>query len=228
MGSGAIAVVADAHLGGPGGALGPLLDQLQQAADQGLDRLVLLGDIFQAWVGLPAFETDATRQFCAALAQLREQGVWIAYIEGNRDFFLSHERYAEAFDVLATEVALEVGDRRILFVHGDGLNERDLQYRTWRRLSKSAPVRSLLRLLPGRWARAFVERTEKRLAGTNFKHKRRLPEAAILGYGERRLAEGHDLLVLGHFHEPRSWQLERGEVRVLDAWFRSRRLEWVS
>jgi hypothetical protein len=86
----------------------------------------------------------------------------------------------------------------------------------------------MVRGLPPRLARGFVERTERRLAGTNFKHKRRLPEEAILAYAERRLGEGHDLLVLGHFHEPRSWRVADGEVRVLDAWFQSRRVEWIS
>lgn len=193
-----------------------------------MGRLVLLGDIFQAWVGLPAFDTDATRQFVGTLTALRARGVWISYVEGNRDFYLSRERYAAALDCLGTEVAVEVGGRRILFVHGDGLNDRDIQYRTWRRLSKSAPVRWMVRALPARLARGFVERTERRLAGTNFKHKRRLPEEAILAYAERRLGEGHDLLVLGHFHEPRSWRVAGGEVRILDAWFQSRRVEWIS
>ena len=44
---------------------------------------------------------------------------------------------------------------------------------------------------------------------------------------ERRLAEGHDVLLLGHFHEPRVWPVAGGEVRLLDAWFRSREVEWL-
>ena len=44
---------------------------------------------------------------------------------------------------------------------------------------------------------------------------------------ERRLADGHDVLLLGHFHDARSWRVAGGEVRMLDAWFRSRRVEWL-
>jgi hypothetical protein len=46
-------------------------------------------------------------------------------------------------------------------------------------------------------------------------------------YASGRIAEGHDLVVLGHFHAARTWRVNGGEVRLLDAWFRSRRVEWV-
>ena len=112
-------------------------------------------------------------------------------------------------------------------MHGDGLNDRDWQYRFWRRLSKSPPVRLAVTLTPRRWARRLVDSTEERLSQTNFKHKVELPERAIRAYAERRLAEGHDVLILGHFHEERRWQVKGGEVWLLDAWFHSRRVEWV-
>jgi hypothetical protein len=41
------------------------------------------------------------------------------------------------------------------------------------------------------------------------------------------LASGHDVLMLGHFHEPLSWGVAGGEVRILDAWFNSRAVEWL-
>jgi UDP-2,3-diacylglucosamine pyrophosphatase LpxH len=110
-------------------------------------------------------------------------------------------------------------------VHGDGLNDRDRQYLAWRWLSKSWPVEMAIRSLPRAVVERFVDRTEKKLSRTNFKHKARVPEEAIRGYGERRLAEGHDVLLLGHFHEPHSWKIAGGEIRLLDAWFRSRKVE---
>ena len=112
-------------------------------------------------------------------------------------------------------------------MHGDGLNDRDRKYRFWRWLSKSAAVRHLVRHTPRRLAHRIVHSTERRLSQTNFKHRAALPEAAIRAYAARRLAEGYDVLLLGHFHEPRVWQVSGGEVRLLDAWFRSRTVEWL-
>jgi UDP-2,3-diacylglucosamine hydrolase len=222
-----VALIADAHLGGPGGSAGPLIAQLAALPGQGCRRLVLMGDLFQAWIGFRRFETADVAAVVEALRRLRAQGVEIDYIEGNRDFFLAGSPYADAFDRIGTETAFEVAGVRYLAVHGDGLNDRDRKYLFWRRLSKSAPVRFLVRNIPQRLAHRMVHSTEKRLSRTNFKHRAAVPEAAIRRYAERRLAEGHDVLLLGHFHEPLVWQVKGGEVRLLDAWFRSRAVEWL-
>jgi UDP-2,3-diacylglucosamine hydrolase len=223
-----LAVLADAHLGGPGGRADPLIQQLEALPAPGCTRLILLGDLFQAWVGLPKFETPEIAAVVAALARLRERGVAIDYVEGNRDFFLRGSVYEPALGRVGLETSATVGGRRILFVHGDGLNDRDRQYLFWRWLSKRGWVRLLLRALPRAAARRFVASTERRLGDTNFKHKARIPEEAIRAYGARRLAEGYDLLVLGHFHEAREWSVAGGTVRLLEAWFTSRRIEWIS
>jgi UDP-2,3-diacylglucosamine hydrolase len=222
-----IALLADAHLSGPGGPAGPLVEQLQALPGQGCRRLVLMGDLFQAWVGFSHFETADVAAVVAALRDLRRLGIEIDYVEGNRDFFLAGSPYADAFDRVGLETAFTVGGVRYLAVHGDGLNDRDWKYRFWRRLSKSAPVRFAVRNIPKGLAHRMVHSTEKRLSQTNFKHRAVLPEEAIRSYAERRLAEGHDVLLLGHFHEPRVFAVRGGEVRLLDAWFRSREVEWL-
>ena len=60
-----IALIADAHLSGPGGPAGPLVEQLRALPDQGCRRLVLMGDLFQAWVGFRSFETEDVRAVVA-------------------------------------------------------------------------------------------------------------------------------------------------------------------
>jgi len=223
-----VALLADSHLSGPGGSAGPLVEQLRALPAQGCDRLILMGDVFQAWIGARRFETEDIRAVVAALHDLRAGGLRIDYVEGNRDFFLKDSVYSDAFDGVVLETSFTVGGVRYLAVHGDGLNDRDWKYRFWRWLSKSRPVRFLVFRIPQRLAHRLVHGTEQRLSQTNFKHRAALPEEAIRRYAERRLAEGYDVLLLGHFHEPRTWTVQGGEVRLLDAWFRSRAIEWVS
>ena len=220
-----VALVADAHLGGPGGEPGPLVAQLAPLASEGVERLILLGDIFQAWVGFRQYETPAVRAVLDQVAELRARGVRAEYIEGNRDFFIAEGPYRAAFDFVGLETRFEAAGKRYLAVHGDGLNDRDRQYLAWRWLSKSWPVKTAIRTLPRATVGRFVDRTEQKLSNTNFKHKAAVPEAAIRRYAERRLAEGHDVLLLGHFHEPRVWGVGGGEVRLLDAWFRGHHVE---
>jgi UDP-2,3-diacylglucosamine pyrophosphatase LpxH len=218
------AIVADAHLGGPGGPVGPLLEQLRSLPASGCERLVFLGDLFHVWVGDRRYETADIAAGVAALRELRRRGLWVGYVEGNRDFFLAESAYRDAFDELGRELALVHRGVRCLFVHGDGLNARDTRYRFWRWLSKSPPSRLLFRRLPGALARAIVARTERRLGRTNFDHKTHIPDEVIRGYAARRLREGHDLLLLGHFHEARRYQVPGGEACIVEAWFRLPRL----
>lgn len=221
-----VALVADSHLGGPGGNGDELVAQLRGLAEAGCQRLVLLGDIFHVWVGSLEFETPEVRKVVPELRRLRQQGIRVEYVEGNRDFFLAGSPYADAFDAIGTETSFEAGGRRYLCVHGDGLNDQDRQYLFWRWLSKSAPVRRLVLGLPGVVAQRMIHSTEAKLAQTNFKHRTEIPRGPICAYAERRLAEGYDALLLGHFHEPHLYPVEGGEVRLVDAWFRSRRVEW--
>lgn len=221
-----VAIIADAHLSGPGGSPTPLLAQLGELPNQGCTHLILLGDLFHVWVGDAKYETDEVRQVLIAVDRLRECGVRVEYVEGNRDFFIANSQYAERFDRVGPEVSFESGEKRFLAVHGDGLNDRDYQYRFWRRLSKSWPSRFLMHSLPGPVARRTVAVTESGLARTNFKHKAVIPEDVIRSYAGKRHAEGFDVVIMGHFHEERRWQMDSGEVWLVDAWFRSRRVEW--
>lgn len=221
------AVVADAHLGGPGGPAGPLIDQLRELPAGGCDHLVLLGDLFQLWIGDRRYETAEIAAVVDTLAGLRRAGLRIDYIEGNRDFFVDAGPHRRAFDRVGTELAFTVGATRYLAVHGDGLDRRDWKYRFWRTVSKSAASRFVARRLPRRIAGSTVRGTERRLSATNQRHKRRIPEDVLRAYGARRLAEGYDVLLMGHFHEPRELTLEAGTVRLIDAWYNSRRIEWL-
>jgi UDP-2,3-diacylglucosamine hydrolase len=223
-----LAIIADAHLGGPGGEAAPLVEQLRVLPARGCRRLLLLGDLFQAWVGFPQFEPAGLAELLAAVSALRAGGIRVDYVEGNRDFFLAGSPYATFFDFVGEEIAFTAAGRRYLAVHGDGLDDDDWQYRRWRRATKSLPVRLLMRTLPARLARRLVDSTERKLAQTNFKHRVAIPTTAIERFATRRLAEGHDGLLLGHFHDERRWSVAGGEVWLLPAWFHTRRVEWIA
>lgn len=223
-----VAVLADAHIGGPGGAAGPLVEQLDALADEGCGHLVLLGDLFQVWVGSRKFETPDHRAVAEALARLKSGGVRLDYIEGNRDFFLNGSPYEELFASVGLSLDFQVGERRLLAVHGDGLDPSDLKYRFWNKLSKSRLSRTLWLGLPASLAGYLADSTERRLADTNFKHKARLPEAVLVDFARRRMSEGYDEILLGHFHQPAEFEVEGGRLRLVDAWFRTRRIEWLA
>ncbi len=222
-----VVVVADAHLGGPGGGGEELADQLRTLESARCERVLFLGDLFHLWIGSRRFETPEVRLLAPVIRDLRRRGIRVSYVEGNRDFFLAGGPYDDLFDDYGLEVRFRTAGVRYLAVHGDGLNPGDWRYRCWRRLSKNPVSRWLVFRLPPLLGRRLVTSTERGLSVTNLEHKSRIPEGMIRRYAARRLAEGHDVLLLGHFHAARRWLQGGGEVRIANAWFHDRELLWL-
>ncbi|HET6373627.1 MAG TPA: hypothetical protein VFG76_09990, partial [Candidatus Polarisedimenticolia bacterium] len=72
--------------------------------------------------------------------------------------------------------------------------------------------------LPGAWGVALGERLERRLSGTNLRHKVVFPMEQCRAYAQERFESLCDTIVLGHFHEEREISLPGGTVFVLPTW----------
>jgi UDP-2,3-diacylglucosamine hydrolase len=217
------AVFADCHAGRRPGDEGPFLAALEAARRRGATHITLLGDIFHFFIAHPNYETPAISRFLAAVRALREAGVAVTYVEGNRDFFLRGSYVEPLFSSVCDEEVFEAGGRRFLATHGDLLNERDRPYRFWRFLSKNRVSRSALDFVPKRLGNRLVWRVEARLYHSNFKHKSRLPVEMIRSFAEKRFAGGVDVLLLGHFHKTWSEAVAGGRVEILPAFAEERR-----
>jgi UDP-2,3-diacylglucosamine hydrolase len=219
---GRIFVIGDSHIGLAAGNERPIIEWLERLVPLKPRALYLNGDVFHYFIADPKFYTSSVEKVFAKLRELRDSGIAIHYVEGNRDFFLKGS-FAEAS---VTDVGLEypivTGGKKYLIVHGDMINDRDLPYRFWRRVSKNPLSKFALKFVPKKTARKFVDNVEKRLSDTNFKHKSKLPTERMEAYGRRRKAGGgYDVVVFGHFHH--KTELDAGGVRVtvLPAWYES-------
>ncbi|HKD10514.1 MAG TPA: hypothetical protein VKE50_00490, partial [Thermoanaerobaculia bacterium] len=83
--------------------------------------------------------------------------------------------------------------------------------------------RFCLNLVPREAGNRLVWKTEARLYRSNFKHKQRLPVEMIRKFAARRLAEGIDVLLLGHFHKSWTEAVNGGRVEILPAFVDERR-----
>lgn len=221
MKKGQIFVIGDSHIGLHDGDEAPIVSWLDRLAEHTPRALYLNGDVFHYLIGDPKFITASVTKFFARLRALRDSGTEIYYIEGNRDFFIDRSVAVDSVTQITTETAIAAGAKRYLIVHGDMINDRDLPYRFWRRVSKNAVTRFGVRLFPKRAARKFVDSVESRLARSNFKHKRRLPVELMEAYGRKRRRDGFDVVVFGHFHQKTIVPAGDATVVVLPAWYES-------
>jgi len=195
-----IYVIGDSHIGLGEGSAEPVNAWLDRLAALQPLALYLNGDLFHYLIAHDKFRTASVDQVMAKFRELRDRGIGIHYVEGNRDFFLHGSFVEDAVTDIAVEYAIPAGTKKYLIIHGDMINDRDWPYRFWRRASKNAVTKLGVNFVPKKIAKSFVDSVERRLSGTNFKHKSRVPVELMQEYGRKRAREGFTDVIFGHFH----------------------------
>ena len=102
-----------------------------------VDSLVMLGDIFEAWVG-DDDDSPLADRIRSALRALADSGTEILFTRGNRDFMLG-EQFASDIggNLLPDLTILDVAGQPTLVLHGDTLCTDDVDYQQFRQLVHS-------------------------------------------------------------------------------------------
>lgn len=111
-------------------------------------RLFILGDLFEFWIG-DDYQTPLSESVAAALRACQAGGTEVAFIAGNRDFLVG-EAYAERahFNLLSEPLRLELNGETTLVMHGDALCTDDQPYQQFRALVRDP-----------QWQREFLQKT---------------------------------------------------------------------
>jgi len=212
--------IGDVHLEAEGPDLDAFVALLRRLGDSAA-RIVLAGDLFNVWLGARDLERPHQTRVVRTLEELRGRGVVVRYLEGNRDYRVSGAYVGTALDDAPADGLVErVGRRSIFAIHGDLANPADRQYRAWRRFSRSAPVWGAFRALPAPVRLRLSDRIEAAMRRSNARFKASFPAEVVRQYASGFLAQGHDAVVLGHFHVEREME---GRIFVLPEWKESRR-----
>jgi UDP-2,3-diacylglucosamine hydrolase len=122
------------------------LDFLESEASQA-ERLYILGDLFEAWIGDDDPDPDK-RSVVVALRKLNERGVRCFVMHGNRDFMLGKQFGAESGTTLIDDgIVVTVSGRKVLLMHGDTLCTDDHSYQRLRRIVRNPIVQWIMRSL---------------------------------------------------------------------------------
>jgi UDP-2,3-diacylglucosamine hydrolase len=96
------------------------------------DRLYILGDLFEIWLGDDLLD-GVGQQVAAALHGASDRGVEIALLRGNRDFLLGEQFAALAnCKIIEDPCVVEVEGYPTLLMHGDLLCSDDKPYQQMR------------------------------------------------------------------------------------------------
>jgi UDP-2,3-diacylglucosamine hydrolase len=211
--------LADAHLCKPSDPnYRTLLTFLEEQSGK-TDLLILLGDIFEFWIG----KTTVTEDYVPlinALERMNQQGTKLVYVEGNHDFHLGPVFTRRlSCQVLPDGGSIELDGKSIFLAHGDLANPEDTGYRHLRKFLRSKFLCTLLRLAPNSLTMAIANRGSYESRKNSGERRQRWPAREILKpYAKAILASGHQAVVTGHYHQPFHEQLGDGELIALGDW----------
>jgi UDP-2,3-diacylglucosamine hydrolase len=189
-----------------------------------LADLVILGDLFDVWVGPAQSELPEAARVLDAMRALHERGTRILVVPGNRDFLLDawFERRTgarvEREGFVGRWKTREGREHRCLAIHGDLLCTRDHAYQRLRRVLRSRPLLWVAPRLPmavGAGIARRLRRASVQAVQAKLPDEKSMQEPAVRAAAEGARADG---VICGHAHSAKDVRLENG-VRwiVLDA-----------
>ncbi len=202
-------ILSDIHLDASLGRrdyLQSFVHDLPRLLDPETERLILLGDLFDFWFEYRHVIFSGYFDVLRMFAGLQDRGIALHLVCGNHDFWAGRFlRDHLQFEIHAESLVMNFGTKRVLMLHGDGLNNRDLGYRLYKRLARAKPVIGLFGLLHPDLAMAIarrVSRTSRRINAAEDPMKG--SEArALAEYAGAVLARGEaDVVLAGHAHAP--------------------------
>ncbi len=177
-----------------------------------LDRLVLLGDFFDYWIGPRHLKGGDYREAIDGLRRLTRAGLEVFFIHGNRDYFVEEafER-ATGVRVAGSEISFKLGGREVLCAHGDFIYNRNTKYTAYRRLMRFGAVRAAVLSIPAAVGKSLARGFRGVSRRTTPTHK--WTRQDLLDGAAPVFDRGTDVLICGHIHRPIHLEVERGGRR---------------
>ncbi|HEV2623332.1 MAG TPA: UDP-2,3-diacylglucosamine diphosphatase [Frateuria sp.] len=187
------------------------------------DALYILGDLVEAWIGddddaqLPARIARATRA-------VRESGVPVYFMSGNRDFLLGQD-YAEraGLSLLEDGTVHDLYGRSTLLMHGDTLCTDDVAYQAVRRQVRTPQWKANILAMPLEARRAFAAKARADSRAHTGKTMESIMDVNADAVAQAMRGAGVTRLIHGHTHRPaiHDFSLDGHEVQriVLGDWY---------
>jgi UDP-2,3-diacylglucosamine hydrolase len=137
--------ISDLHLDGVRPDITRQFLEFLETEAASAQRMYILGDLFEAWIGDDDPDPDK-RRVIAGLKALTQRGLQCFVMHGNRDFLLGKRFCADTgATLIADGTVVDVFGRRILLMHGDTLCTDDHSYQRLRRIVRNPVVQWILR-----------------------------------------------------------------------------------
>ncbi|MBC3906406.1 UDP-2,3-diacylglucosamine diphosphatase [Undibacterium umbellatum] len=181
--------------------------------------LYLLGDLFEYWVGDDNINDSYNLPIVQALRKVRDHGVQLYWIAGNRDFLIGADFSAATGAILLNDPSvIDLAGKKIVLSHGDAQCTDDHAYMKFRAQVRQAEWQTTFLAMP-------LEQRKKIIEGlrTESKMEQKQKSVAIMDVNADAIAAlflqtGSSTMIHGHTHRP-AIHTNNGQTRhVLPDW----------
>ena len=179
-------------------ALETLLDNHAGKAD----RLYVLGDLFEAWIG-DDDDSPFNRQAIDAFRRFSDAGSELFFMHGNRDFLLGDKFADDCGGVLLDEgTVADLYGTRALLMHGDSLCTEDHAYQQFRAMARDPQWQQGMLAKPLEERRALAQGMRMQSQGNNANKPENIMDVTPAEVVRVMEDAGVRHLIHGHTHRP--------------------------
>lgn len=195
-------LISDLHLEPGRPDITATLLHLLATTARGEDRLYILGDLFEVWLGDDDDSTLADR-IAVALAELSATGTRIFLLHGNRDFLLGPHYAARCGATMLEEPqVLDYHGHRYALLHGDILCTRDIGYQALRAQVRDPAWQQAFLARPLDERRAFARDVRARSQADTASKASEIMDVTPEAVAPLMAKLGVDTMIHGHTHRP--------------------------
>ncbi len=195
-------LISDLHLN-PGQ---PLLTQgfcdFLATTAAGAERLYILGDFFDAWIG-DDDDSEFVAEVKAGLRTYSDAGTEVFVLRGNRDFLLG-EGFARdtGCKLLDDETLVQLAGQPVLLMHGDSLCTGDTSYMAFRDMVRNPAWQAQILALPLAQRRVMAQELRAKSQSLNAVKAEDIMDVEPATVAQVMAAHQVQLLIHGHTHRP--------------------------
>lgn len=181
--------------------LDALIALLERHAGQA-QRLYVLGDLFEAWIG-DDDDNDFNRRAIAAFRAFSDAGSKLFFMHGNRDFLLG-ERFASACGgtLLDEGTVVDLHGTPALLMHGDSLCTQDQPYQQFRAMTRAPQWQQMMLAKPLEERRALAQGMRQQSQNNNANKAENIMDVTPEEVTRVMDDAGVRHLIHGHTHRP--------------------------
>lgn len=216
--------IADLHLDDSRPHITQLFEQFLASEEaRSADALYILGDLVEAWVG-DDDDAELPKRIAHATRTLRDAGVPVYFMVGNRDFLLGEDFAQRAgFTLLEDGTVHTLYGRPTLLMHGDVLCTDDVAYQTVRKQVRNPEWMAQVLAMPLPARRAFAAKAREDSRAHTGSTMETIMDVNADAVAQAMRQAGVTRLIHGHTHRPAVHRLDLDghpvERIVLGDWY---------